>query len=121
MQRSGLADFIQGGVGGRYNYHEHDTLTGSLSLNKRGNDSRTNEHVTDFGTSSSPMADYLTRRTASGDALNHEIVAGWERRSNTDGESLKVDLRHSSNTNHVDTAALYQPILLPAHQCAGAA
>jgi outer membrane receptor protein involved in Fe transport len=113
-QRSGLADFIQGGVGGRYNYNQRDTLTGSLSVNKRGNNSRSNEHLMDFGTGSLPLADYLTRRSASGDALNHEIVAGWERRFNTDGENLKVDLRHSSNTNNVDTAAVYQPITLPA-------
>eukprot|EP01030_Chromulinospumella_sphaerica_P012557 gene12557-12346_t len=112
-QRSGLTDFIQGGVGGRYNYNERDTLTGSVSLSKRGNDSRSNEHLTDFATGSTPVVDYLTRRNASGDALNHEFVAGWERRFNTDGESLKVDLRHSSNNNNVDTAALYQPLTLP--------
>lgn len=112
-QRSGLTDFIQGGVGGRYNFNERDTLTGSLSLNKRGNDSRSSEHLTDFGTGSAPLVDYLTRRSASGDALNHEVVAGWERRFSTDGESLKADLRHSSNTNNVDTAAMYQPVLLP--------
>ncbi len=112
-QRSGLTEFIQGGVGGRYNYNERDTLTGSVSLNKRGNDARTNEHLSDFGTGSTPLVDYLTHRTASGDALNHEFVAGWERRFNTDGESLKVDLRHSSNNNNVDTAALYQPLTLP--------
>lgn len=112
--RSGLTDFIQGGVGGRYNYNENDTLTGSVSLNKRSNDSGTSEHLTDFGTGSSPLTEYLTRRTASGDALNHELVAGWERRFNSDGESLKVDLRHSSNNSNVDTAALYQAIMLPA-------
>ncbi|MCG2584763.1 outer membrane beta-barrel family protein [Massilia sp. TS11] len=113
-QRSGLTDFVQGGVGGRYNYSETDTLTGSFSANKRGNDSRTNEHLTDFRTGSTPVIDYLTRRVGSGDAINHEIVTGWERRFNTDGESLKVDLRHSSNNNSVDTAANYVPILLPA-------
>jgi outer membrane receptor protein involved in Fe transport len=112
-QRSGLTDFIQGGVGGRYNYNERDTLTASLSLNQRGNDARTSEHLTDFATGSVPVTDYRTRRSASGDALNHELVSGWERRFNTDGESLKVDLRHSSNTNNVDTAALYQPLALP--------
>lgn len=112
-QRSGLTDFIQGGVGGRYNYNERDTLTGSLSLNKRGNDARTSEHLSDFGTGSTALSDYLTRRTASGDAINHELVSGWERRFNTDGESLKVDLRHSSNNSNTDTAALYQPITLP--------
>ncbi|MYM39465.1 outer membrane beta-barrel family protein [Duganella qianjiadongensis] len=113
-QRRGLTDFIQGGVGGRYNYNERDTLTASLSLNKRGNDFRSNEHLSDFGTGSVPLVDYLTRRVGSGDALNHEVVAGWERRFNTDGESLKVDLRHSSNNNNADTAALYQPVMLPA-------
>jgi hypothetical protein len=100
-------------VGGRYNHHERDTLSGSFSLKKRGNDSRTNKHLTDFGTGKLPVADSLTRLIASGDTLNHEVVAEWERRFDTDGESLKIDARHSSNTNNLDTAALYQFITLP--------
>jgi hypothetical protein len=101
--RHGVNTFVQAGVGGRYNYNERDTVTGSVSLNKRGNDADSNEHFTDYRTGQTPVVDYLTRRKTDGDALNHEIVTGFERRFSTDGETLKVDLRHSSNTNKADT------------------
>jgi outer membrane receptor protein involved in Fe transport len=111
--REGINTFVQAGVGGRYNYNERDTLTASVSLNKRGNDANSNEHFQDFRTASMPQVDYLTRRKTEGDALNHEIVTGFERRFNTDGETLKVDLRHSSNTNTNDTATLYESVPAP--------
>jgi outer membrane receptor protein involved in Fe transport len=109
----GINNFIQAGVGGRYNYNEHDTITGQLSLNKRGNDGSSDGHFSDFGTTQSPLVDYLTRRKTGGDALNHEIVTGFERRFNTDGESLKIDLRHSSNNNSIDNTTFYQPLVMP--------
>lgn len=112
--RHGIQDFLQAGVGGRYNYNETDTVTGSVSFSKRGNDASSNEHFTDYRTGQSPVVDYGTRRKTSGDALNHEFVTGWERRFATDGESLKVDLRHSSNNNNNDTSTAYQPNLMPA-------
>lgn len=114
VHRHGINDFVQGGVGGRYNYSETDTVTGSVSLSKRGNDASSNERFTDFRTGQSPVVDYATRRKTSGDALNHEFVTGWERRFPADGESLKVDLRRSSNNNTSDTGTVYEPILLPA-------
>ncbi|MFC5547310.1 TonB-dependent receptor domain-containing protein [Massilia aerilata] len=104
----GVNTFVQAGVGGRYNYNEHDTVTASLSVNKRGNDSESNQHFTDFRTGQAPVVDYRTRRNTDGDALNHEIVTGFERRFAADGEALKVDLRHSSNDNSADTSTLYQ-------------
>jgi outer membrane receptor protein involved in Fe transport len=113
VDRRGINDFIQAGVGGRYNYNERDTLTASVSVNKRGNDASQNEHFTDFGTGQLPLVDYLTRRKTDGDARNHELVAGFERRFNPDGESLKIDLRHSANTNNNDTSTLYQTIVMP--------
>lgn len=112
--RHGIQDFLQAGVGGRYNYSETDTVTGSVSFSKRGNDASSNEHFTDYRTGQSPVVDYGTRRKTGGDALNHEFVTGWERRFATDGESLKVDLRHSSNNNNNDTSTAYQPNLMPA-------
>jgi outer membrane receptor protein involved in Fe transport len=111
--REGINSFVQAGVGGRYNYNERDTLTASVSVNKRGNDASSNEHFQDFRTASSPQVDYLTRRKTEGDALNHEIVTGFERRFNTDGETLKVDLRDSVNTNTNDTSTLYQSVPAP--------
>jgi outer membrane receptor protein involved in Fe transport len=111
--RHGVNTFVQAGVGGRYNYNERDTVTGSVSLGKRGADADSNEHFTDYRTGQTPVVDYLTRRKTDGDALNHEIVTGFERRFSTDGETLKVDLRHSSNTNTADTAALYQGLSTP--------
>jgi outer membrane receptor protein involved in Fe transport len=54
------------------------------------------------------VVDYRTRRKTDGDALNHEIVTGFERRFSTDGETLKVDLRHSSNNNGSDTDTRYE-------------
>jgi outer membrane receptor protein involved in Fe transport len=108
--RHGINTFVQAGVGGRYNYNERDTVTGSVSLSKRGADADANEHFTDYRTGQTPAVDYLTRRKTDGDALNHEIVTGFERRFGTDGETLKVDLRHSSNTNSGDTATLYQSL-----------
>ncbi|MGJ7916615.1 TonB-dependent receptor domain-containing protein [Massilia sp. LXY-6] len=113
-RREGINSFVQGGVGGRYNYNERDTVTASVSVNKRGNDSSASEHFTDFRTTESPVVDYTTRRKTDGDALNHEIVTGFERRFNTDGETLKVDLRHSSNNNTADTNTLYQSLAMPA-------
>jgi outer membrane receptor protein involved in Fe transport len=109
----GINNFIQAGVGGRYNYNERDTITGQVSVNKRGNDGSSDGHFTDFGTTQSPLVDYLTRRKTSGDALNHEIVTGFERRFNSDGESLKIDLRHSSNNNSIDNSTAYQPLVMP--------
>ncbi|GAB3454315.1 outer membrane beta-barrel family protein [Massilia terrae] len=114
VHRHGIQDFLQAGVGGRYNYSETDTVTGSVSFSKRGNDASQSEHFTDFRTGQSPVVDYFTRRKTSGDALNHEFVTGWERRYPTDGESLKVDLRHSSNNNTNDTGTVYEPVLMPA-------
>jgi outer membrane receptor protein involved in Fe transport len=111
--RHGVNTFVQAGVGGRYNYNERDTVTGSVSLNKRGADADSNEHFTDYRTGQTPVVDYLTRRKTDGDALNHEIVTGFERRFSTDGETLKVDLRHSSNTNTGNTATLYQDMSPP--------
>jgi outer membrane receptor protein involved in Fe transport len=113
VDRHGINTFVQAGVGGRYNYNERDTVTASVSVNKRGNDASQNEHFTDFGTSQSPVVDYRTRRRTDGDALNHEIVTGFERRFSSDGETLKVDLRHSSNTNTSDTATQYQSAPTP--------
>jgi outer membrane receptor protein involved in Fe transport len=112
--REGINNFVQAGVGGRYNYNERDTLTASVSANKRGGDAAQNEHFTDFRTTQAPVVDYLTRRRTDGDALNHEIVTGFEHRFPGDGEALKIDLRHSSNTNTNDTATLYQALALPA-------
>jgi outer membrane receptor protein involved in Fe transport len=112
--RQGINTFMQAGLGGRYNYNERDTVTASVSVNKRGNDASANEHFTDFRTSTSPVVDYLTRRKTDGDALNHEFVTGFERRFPTDGESLKIDLRHSKNTNTNDTATVYQSVTMPA-------
>jgi outer membrane receptor protein involved in Fe transport len=60
------------------------------------------------------VVEYTTRRKTEGDALNHEIVTGFERRFKGDGNTLKVDLRHSSNNNTSDTATLYQPLVMPA-------
>ncbi|MGB9108404.1 MAG: outer membrane beta-barrel family protein, partial [Telluria sp.] len=111
--RQGINTFVQAGLGGRYNYNERDTVTGSVSLSKRGADAASNEHFTDYGTGQTPVVDYLTRRGTDGEALNHEIVTGFERRFNTDGETLKVDLRHSSNTSTGDTATLYQGLSTP--------
>jgi outer membrane receptor protein involved in Fe transport len=110
----GVNSFVQAGVGGRYNYSESDTVTASVSANKRGNDANSNQHFTDFRTTQSPVVDYLTRRNTDGDATNYEVVTGFERRFKADGESLKVDLRHSSNTSKADTNTLYQALLLPA-------
>ncbi|MGZ5201221.1 MAG: TonB-dependent receptor domain-containing protein [Telluria sp.] len=114
MHSQGINNFVQAGVGGRYNYSETDTVTGQVSANKRGNDASSSAHFTDFGTVHAPVVDYLSHRKTNGDALNHEIVTGWERRFKTDGESLKVDLRHSSNTNTNDAATLYQTNAMPA-------
>jgi outer membrane receptor protein involved in Fe transport len=112
--RHGINTFVQAGMGARYNYNEHGTVTASFSVNKRGNDANQNEHFTDLRTTQSPVVDYTTRRKTDGDALNHEIVTGFEHRFNTDGESLKVDLRHSSNVNTNDTSTLYQAMVMPA-------
>jgi hypothetical protein len=113
VAREGINTFVQAGVGGRYNYNERDTLTGSISASKRGNDASQDEHFADFRTSQSPVVEYLTRRNSNGDARNYELVTGFERRFSTDGESLKIDLRHSSNTNVNDTATLYQSVAMP--------
>lgn len=113
IRRHGLSNFVQGGVGGRYNFNERDTVTGSISLNKRGNDALQEGQFTDFRTGQTPVVAYSTRRNTDGDALNHEIVTGFERRFNTDGEALKVDLRHSSNTSTADTDTLYAPTVMP--------
>ncbi|MES3021526.1 MAG: TonB-dependent receptor [Pseudomonadota bacterium] len=114
VAREGIADFIQAGLGGRYNYNETDTLTASVSLNKRGNDSRSNEHFSDYRTGLVPVVDYRTRRESGGDALNREVVAGFERRLKGDGETFKIDLRHSSNNNVNGATTLYQPVVMPA-------
>jgi outer membrane receptor protein involved in Fe transport len=109
----GINSFVQAGVGGRYNYNESDTLTASVSASKRGNDANADQHFTDYRTSPAPVVDYRTRRDTDGDATNYELVTGFERRFKTDGESLKVDLRHSSNTNTADTTTLYQNTVTP--------
>jgi outer membrane receptor protein involved in Fe transport len=109
----GVNSFVQAGVGGRYNYNERDTLTASVSANKRGNDSNSDQHFTDYRTTQTPVVDYFTRRKTDGDATNYELVTGFERRFAGDGESLKVDLRHSSNTNTADTATLYESMSTP--------
>lgn len=114
VSRSAVSNFVQAGVGGRYNYNARDTLTASVSVNKRGNDAAQNERFTDFGTGALPLVDYSTRRKTGGDARNFELVTGFERRFAADGETLKVDLRHSSNTNVNDTATLYQGLVMPA-------
>jgi outer membrane receptor protein involved in Fe transport len=106
----GVNSFVQAGVGGRYNYNERDTVTASVSANKRGNDSDSNQHFTDYRTTQAPVVDYLTRRNTDGDATNYELVTGFERRFSSDGETLKVDLRHSSNTSKADTSTLYQDL-----------
>lgn len=112
--RTGLNTFVQLGVGGRYNYNARDTLTGAVTLSKRGNDSNQNEQFTDYRTGLTPVIDYRTRRDTDGDALNREFVAGYEHRFATDGETLKFDLRHSSNTNTSASTVLYQPVTMPA-------
>jgi outer membrane receptor protein involved in Fe transport len=114
VARQGINTTVQAGLGGRYNYNERDTITASISANKRGNDASQNEHFTDFGTTQSPVVEYATRRKTDGEALNHEIVTGFEHRFSTDGESLKIDLRHSSNTSTSETPTLYQVLVLPA-------
>ena len=112
--RHAISDFIQGGMGGRYNFNERDTVTASVSLNKRGNGASQNEHFSDYRTGLVPVVDYRTRRVTDGDALNHEFVSGFERRFGADGATLKVDLRHSSNTNNNDATAIYEMIAMPA-------
>lgn len=114
VARQGIADFIQAGVGGRYNYNEKDTVTASISLNKRSNDASSNEHFTDYRTGLVPVVDYTTRRKSDGDALNRELVTGFEHRLAGDGETFKIDLRHSSNNNVNDATTLYTPLVLPA-------
>ncbi|WP_426178164.1 TonB-dependent receptor domain-containing protein [Massilia sp. TWR1-2-2] len=114
VAREAISDFVQAGVGGRYNYNARDTLTASVSVNQRGNDAGANERFTDLGTGMLPLVDYSTRRKTDGDARNYELVTGFERRFAADGETLKVDLRHSSNNNVNDTATLYQGLVIPA-------
>ena len=114
VARQGIADFIQAGLGGRYNYNEKDTLTASISVNKRGNDASSNEHFTDYRTGLVPVVDYSTRRKSDGDARNLELVTGFEHRLAGDGETFKIDLRHSSNNNENDATTLYQPVVMPA-------
>src|SRR5450830_1051979 len=114
IDRQAVSDFLQAGVGGRYNFNERDTVTASVSFNKRSNDASQNEHFTDYGTGLAPVTDYRTRRVFDGDALNHEFVTGFERRFGSDGATLKVDLRHSSNTNNNDANVVYDPVLMPA-------
>jgi outer membrane receptor protein involved in Fe transport len=109
----GINSFVQAGVGGRYNYSESDTVTASVSANRRGNDANADQHFTDYRTSQAPVVDYRTRRDTDGEATNYELVTGFERRFKADGESLKVDLRHSSNTNQADTTTLYQSTVTP--------
>ena len=111
--RQSLATFVQAGVGGRYNFNTRDTVSASVSLSQRGNDASQNEHVTDFGTGVLPLVDYRSRRSTDGDARNVELVGGFERRFATDGDTLKVDLRHSSNNNKADTTIVYGGQLLP--------
>lgn len=113
VQRTGLNNFVQGGVGGRYNFNERDTVTASVSANKRGADAHQDEYFTDFRTGQLPIVEYRARRTTEGESLNHEMVAGFERRFNSDGGNWKVDLRRSSNTSEGDNAATYQPLTLP--------
>lgn len=114
VAREGIANFIQAGLGGRYNYNEKDTLTASISLNKRGNDASSNERFIDYRTGLVPVVDYRTRRKSDGDARNIELVTGFERRMAGDGETFKVDLRHSSNKNVNDATTAYQPAIMPA-------
>ncbi len=114
VDRHAISDFIQAGVGGRYNFNERDTVTASVSVNKRGNDASQDEHFSDYRTGLAPVVDYRTRRTTDGDALNHEFVGGFERRFGSDGSTLKVDLRHSSNTNNNDATAIYDATTMPA-------
>lgn len=113
VSREAVSNFVQAGVGGRYNYNARDTLTASVSANKRGNDAAQNERFTDVGTGMLPLVDYSTRRKTDGEARNYELVTGFERRFAADGETLKVDLRHSSNTNVNDTATVYQGLVIP--------
>ncbi|MDL2355134.1 MAG: TonB-dependent receptor [Pseudomonadota bacterium] len=114
VERRGINSFVQAGVGGRYNFNERDTVTASISINKRGNDASQSEHFSDLRTGLVPVVDYRTRRGTEGDALNHEIVTGFERRFGTDGSTLKVDLRHSSNANNNDATVLYERLVMPA-------
>ena len=114
VSRTAVSNFVQAGIGGRYNYNQRDTLTASVSVNKRGNDAGQNERFTDVGTGVLPLVDYSTRRKTDGDARNVEVVTGFERRFAADGETLKVDLRHSSNTNVNDTTTGYQALVMPA-------
>jgi outer membrane receptor protein involved in Fe transport len=114
VARKAISNFVQAGVGGRYNYNERDTVTASVSVNKRGNDAGQNARFTDFGTGLVPLVDYSTRRQTEGDARNYELVTGFEHRFAADGETLKVDLRHSSNTNVNDTSTVYQGLVMPA-------
>ena len=75
---------IQGGVGGRYNFNERDTVTASISLNKRGNDASQNEHFSDLRTGLVARGRLPHAAAATeGDALNHEFVTGFERRFGT--------------------------------------
>jgi hypothetical protein len=111
---SNMNTFVQAGVGGRYNYNEHDTVTGSVSVNKRGNDGESTGHITDYRTGQTPVVDYLQRGKSDGSAHNYEVVTGFEHRFNTDGETFKIDLRHSSNTNPTNTATRYEKLTMPA-------
>ena len=114
VERKAISNFVQAGMGGRYNFNERDTVTASVSVNQRSNDASQNERFTDFGSGQLPLTDYATRRVADGQARNYELVTGFERRFATDGETLKVDLRHSSNTNVNDNATMYQALTMPA-------
>lgn len=114
VERKAISNFVQAGMGGRYNFNERDTVTASVSVNQRSNDASQNERFTDFGSGQLPLTDYATRRVADGQARNYELVTGFERRFAADGETLKVDLRHSSNTNVNDNATRYEPSIMPA-------
>ncbi|MDB5960654.1 MAG: TonB-dependent receptor [Massilia sp.] len=103
VDRNAISDFIQAGVGGRYNFNERDTVSASVSVNQRGNDARQDERFTDFGTGQLPLTDYSTRRNVDGQARNYELVTGFERRFPTDGETFKVDLRHRPTTTSTTT------------------
>lgn len=92
-----------------YNHGMNDTFNASLSYNQRDNDQRGRDHYLNTGPGQATISDYVRNSLREGQNRNYAWGARWDHKGDTDGETLKVDLRVSSadNTSASEYTSVY--------------
>lgn len=101
---TGLNDSVGGNGAVTYNYGDKTVFGGQFSFARRGNDQFALDSYSYQGSVLPPLANYVRSSERSGDNSSHSWGVRMDQKSSVAGETLKLDLRVSSQDNVTNSA-----------------